>query len=316
MALAGYQVMHQGTGVAQATPVPLLFWPASLLALIAAALGLPLDHPTVTFLLAGLMLLGGLPHGAFDIALAARAWRMGPFAMIATVLAYVGVAAIMATAWSTAPTLALILFLSFSAIHFGEDWTMLEPGLLRAMAGLSVIAAATIGQPQAVTELFALLAPAAGPGIAGTAIALAPVALLVTLVGLAIAWQGGHRHWALAQATALLCLVTMPPTTGFFLYFVLLHSPRHLDRIDAVLTGWSRGRFWLCGGTVTALTLGIAAWLGPGFWSGDASGFAAEGFRVLSIVAAPHLLLSISMDRHLPWRQRWQSVYDERDRRR
>ncbi len=299
MAVTGTKVMPAKTGAAKAPLVFVLFWPAALVAAMAAAVGVQLDSPTATYALAGLILLGGLPHGAFDIALATRAWRLGHRATAAIVGAYLGVGAAMALAWFATPSLALVLFLGFSALHFGEDWTMLEAGLLRAMAGLSVIASAAIGQPDDVSALFVLLAPEGGAMIARAAMALAPVALLVTVVGLVIAWGDGARQWAVAQATALLCLLTMPPTLGFFLYFVLLHAPRHLAGLEQVLPGWSVARLWLYGGAITTLALLFAAVLGPGFWSGDPAGFAAEGFRILSIVAAPHLLLSIAMDRRI-----------------
>lgn len=286
-------------------PVSDFFWLAGLATLLAVAVGAPLDGPWPTFLAATLMLLGGLPHGAFDIALAVRAFRLD-LATTGIVLGlYVAVALLMATLWSFAPTLALGLFLMLAAIHFGEDWTMLEPGLLRAMAGASIITAPAIGQPHAVSALFELLANgSAGHLLAQLAIAIAPVALLVTAVGLAIAWRDRFTGWALAQSTSLLCLLIAPPVIGFAIYFVLLHSPRHLGGINEALVGWSHRRLWLYGGCITAFTLAAAALSARGFWSGDPQRFAAEGFRLLSIVAAPHLLLSIAIDRHLKGNKR------------
>jgi Brp/Blh family beta-carotene 15,15'-monooxygenase len=262
-------------------------------------MALPLDDPDTTYLCAALMMLGGLPHGAFDMALASRAFRLGRRASLIVLAGYLSVAATMALLWAVAPVAALVLFLVISAFHFGEDWTMIAPRLLRAMAGLSIIAAPAIGQPHAVASLFTLMAGESGALIARLAITLAPVSLLVTAVGLAIAWREGFYRWAAAQATALVGLMVLPPAAGFTLYFVMLHSPRHLGRLHDMLHGWQPLRIAGYGAAITAVTIGGAALLGAGFWTGDPARFAAECFRTLAVVAAPHLLLSVAIDRHL-----------------
>ena len=291
--------MPVGTGASADAPVPTSFWVVAALTFTLWALALPLDTPAATYLCAALMMLGGLPHGAYDIALATRAFRLGRRAIVLVIAGYLAVAATMALLWAFAPVAALLVFLMISAFHFGEDWTMIAPRLLRAMAGLCIIAAPAIGQPHAVAALFTLMAGDSGALIAKIAITLAPVSLLVTAVGLAIAWRERCYNWAAAQAAALAGLLVLPPAAGFTLYFVMLHSPRHLARLGDMLHGWSPTRRLRYGAAITALSIAGAAALGSGFWTGDPTRFAAECFRTLAVVAAPHLLLSVAIDRHL-----------------
>lgn len=288
-----------GTGAwSDPASVPVLFWCVAAAVLAALAAGLALDGPMLTLVAAGLMLVGGLPHGAFDIALATRAFNLGWTAALAVVGLYLLVASVMALAWLVAPILALGVFLAMSALHFGEDWSMLDDRFLRAMAGLSIICAAGIGQPEAVADLFRMLAGSSQGFVLGRiALVLAPVVLLVTSVGLAIAWREGARRWALAQATALLCLMLAPPVIGFATYFVLLHSPRHMRAVSINLADWTRHHRYLCGAALTSLCIAALLVCGSGFLSGEALVASAETFRLLSIVAAPHLLLSILMER-------------------
>ena len=120
-----------GTGTSSSrVPVPLFFWPACFAFIAASLLDLPLTDNGYLAAAAGMMLLGGLPHGAFDIAIATSTLRLRRSAAMMLLVCYVAVAGGMVLLWAGAPILALSLFLSFAAVHFGEDWRMLEAGLL------------------------------------------------------------------------------------------------------------------------------------------------------------------------------------------
>ena len=283
-----------------AAPVPVLFWPVALSALTMAAIGARLDGVLLTFLAASLMILGGLPHGAFDIVLARRAFRLHHGGVCAIIAAYLAVASGMLALWAFYPVAALAVFLLFSAFHFGEDWKMLDDPLLRAMGGAAIIAIPCIGQPEATSALFVALAGTAeGALLAKIAVAVAPVAGLVTIVGVAIAWRKGFRMWSLAYVAAMLCLLLTPPVLGFFIYFVLLHSPGHFANAGRTLRDWPALRLGVYGSTISVLCIGVAACLSNGVWSGNATFFAADAFRLLSVVAAPHLLLSTAIENYL-----------------
>lgn len=286
------------------TPVPAQFWPFAIAALVAGTAivsgSLAANSGAMVFPVVALMLLGGLPHGACDISLAASALQCGRRQLVPFVGLYILVALAMAALWWIAPIAALIVFLALSGIHFGEDWTMLPPGLLRAMAGMAIITLPAFGQPEQVAALFvALTGSDAAVMVARWAVAAAPLTVLVTLVGLAETWRLGHRRWVAAQTISYLGLLLLPPLIGFTLYFAGLHAPQHWAGLQRALprarkiTARQEG-FWMTG-------LTLALWLGWLRFAHIASplGSGAEAFRLLSIVAAPHLALSLAIERRL-----------------
>ncbi|WP_353228383.1 beta-carotene 15,15'-dioxygenase, Brp/Blh family [Novosphingobium sp.] len=263
-----------------------------------------LASPVVTGAVA-VMLIGGLPHGACDLSLAAGALRLGSRDLALVLVLYLAVAAAMALLWVVAPVAALVLFLGLAGVHFGEDWTMLPPGLLRAMAGMAVIATAALGQPTQVAALFtAMTGSGLGVPIARWAAAAAPVTGLVTLVGLMLAWRDGHCRWVVAQVVSYAGLLVLPPLLGFCVFFAGLHAPLHWHTVMHRLQHRNPALVRAEGGALTTLTLAVwlVALMTGGRWMHLASGglpLGAEAFRLLSIVAAPHLALSLAIDRRL-----------------
>ena len=290
--------------LAQDRAVPRLFWLAALLLGIALAAGIDLGGTLATQAGMVMMLAGGLPHGGHDLLVARRRWRMRGNALALFVAFYIAVAAAMALAWWIAPLLALLAFLGLAAWHFSEDWDAPRDRLLRSAAGLAPIAAAVLGQPRAVSALFAAMTDPATARLALALVTLiAPVALLVAAVAIAMAWQSGSRRWAAAQGTALALLAAAPPTMAFPLYFALLHSRRHivaiLDEFGASAVGPARPTL------LAALLAGVAcigwAILSPGFINLARGVDPALAFQLLSVVAAPHLLFEAIGNQRL-WR--------------
>ena len=285
------------------------YWVAAAALIVATLLGLPLGQPAAVVAATIVFIGGGLPHGAYDIALLRRAVALdrsgggmagGGLVRVGLVVGgYVATALLMVSLWLTMPLVALVLFLAVAAVHFGEDWAMLEEPLLRVAAGAAVIGAATIGHPSAVSGVFVAMSDPRGAVVARIVTAIAPVALLVTLVGIALAWRQGSRHWASAMAVCLGLLIVLPPVAGFALFFVFLHSPRHLAQTRVLLRDMTRAR-WIGTG---ALLSGVAI---LGWWgvrviapSRFDPSLGAQAFQLLASVAVPHLLLSRWLERRL-----------------
>ncbi|KQM74502.1 hypothetical protein ASE72_03970 [Sphingomonas sp. Leaf20] len=292
--------------------------------IVATLVGLPLGQPAAVVAATIVFIGGGLPHGAYDIALLRRAVALdrsggglaggglagdglarvgltgdGLVRVGLVVGGYVATALLMVALWLTMPLVALVLFLAVAAVHFGEDWAMLEEPLLRVAAGAAVIGAATIGHPSAVSAVFVAMSDPRAAVVARIVTAIAPVALLVTLVGIALAWRQGSRHWAAAMAVCLGLLIVLPPVAGFALFFVFLHSPRHLAQTRVLLRDMTRAR-WIGTG---ALLSGVAI---LGWWgvrviapSRFDPSVGAQAFQLLASVAVPHLLLSRWLERRL-----------------
>lgn len=260
--------------------------------LAATALRVPLGQPAAVTATVVLFLGGGLPHGAYDIALLRRTVALGRSGVALAVGGYAAVAVLMALLWMSLPLVALVLFLAVAAVHFGEDWEMLDEPLLRFAAGAAVIGAITIGHRAEVSTLFVAMSDARASVIAQIITAAAPVTLLVTAVGIAVAWRDGSRHWVGAMALCLVLLMVLPPVAGFALFFVFLHSPLHLARTRIGLRDMAFAQ-WLMTGAV--LSGGAAVgwwalhWLAP---SGMDRNLVVQAFQLLASVAVPHLLLS------------------------
>ncbi|MBU4434317.1 MAG: Brp/Blh family beta-carotene 15,15'-dioxygenase [Alphaproteobacteria bacterium] len=291
---------------------PVVFWPVAVALLLAIGLGAPLGQSAAVLAATVLFVGGGLPHGAYDIALLRRAIGPDRRVLALAVGGYVAIATAMALLWRVEPLIALVLFLVISAVHFGEDWQMLEEPLLRLAAGAAVIAAATIGHPTEVAALFVAMSDARGALVARLVMAAAPVVLALAGVGLVVAWQAGSRAWAAAMTLCLMVLLTAPPVLGFALFFVFLHSPLHLGQARAVLSDMPRWRWVATGALLSGAA--ILGWLAIRFVAPlkiDAT-FTAQAFQLLAAVAAPHLILSHWLERRLavpvlakpllPWR--------------
>ena len=276
-----------------------VYWLAACALIAAMLLHVPLGQSAAVSVATGVFVAGGLPHGAYDIALLRRTIALDWRAMVLAVGGYAAIALLMAVAWATVPLAALIVFLAVAALHFGEDWQMLDEPLLRVAAGAAIIAAPTIAHPAAVSALFVAMSDARAHVIAQIIAAAAPVALLVTAVGIASAWRDGSRRWAAAMALCLLLLLIVPPVAGFALFFVFLHAPRHLAQTRSSLRDMTFAR-WLA----TGAGLSVAAILG--WWAVQRlapaladTALAVQAFQLLASVAVPHLLLSRWLEKRL-----------------
>lgn len=252
----------------------------------------PMGNAATTLGATILFVGGGLPHGAFDIAVLRRTGRLGRSGLWLIIGCYIGAAVLMALLWRGSPLAALALFLAAAAVHFGEDWSMLEEPLLRFAAGAAIIAAPTISHFIQVASLFVAMSDDRAVILAQIIVAAAPVTMLVASVSIAVAWLAGSRAWAAAMALCLLLLLLLPPVLGFALFFVFLHSPPHLIASRHVLdtTGWHA---WFAIGAAFSVAA-ILGWfmlhlIAP---TGLAGNVTAEAFQFLASVAVPHLLLS------------------------
>ena len=268
------------------------YWVAATALIVAALLGVQLGQPAAVAVATLVFIGGGLPHGAYDIALLRRSAALGRSELRLAIAGYAMIALLMVLLWITLPLVALMLFLTVAAVHFGEDWQMLDESLLRFAAGAAVIATATIGHPAEVSALFVAMSDPRAAVIAQIITAAAPVALLVTAVGIVAAWRNGSRPWATAMALCFALLLILPPVAGFALFFVFLHSPRHLAQTRVVLRDMTFGR-WLGTGALLS-SLAILGWcavraIAP---SRLEPIFVAQAFQLLASVAVPHLLLS------------------------
>ncbi len=277
-------------------------WLFSTAALVAA-LGsrwLPSGWPWVPLAIAAIAV--AIWHGAFDSVLAEEtlqpqygsAWRPAFYA------SYLALAAVVVLLWWAAPTLALTMFLLYSALHFGtESEQRLSPGrvLTGVATGLLPIAAACHWWPHEVTAIFAAMLRGGVPhapemtSVAGWL--LWPVAA-VCIVG-ACRTRNHVLGSLVLIATELALFRWCSPLAAFAVFFCLWHTPEHM--VSTSLD--SSGRFQLSK-MKQHLWRGVGPWLLSlaamaimGWYSRrTAPAYAGVLFIVLSALTVPHMVLA------------------------
>jgi len=264
-------------------------------ALLAAALS-PLlgqaDPAAALAVLAALILLLGVPHGALDPVFArdvpgVHGWvRWAGFW-----LGYLALAAGVVLMWRLAPPAFLLGFLAISAAHFSGDPAAGAPPLARMLHGGAPIILPTLLHGQEVGRLFTLLA-----GADASALVLPALHALAWpwLIGLALmaAWRARTDGLAaLELASVGVLMAVAPPLPAFTVFFCGMHSPRHILRTAAYAGSPLRAVLLGCAGPMLLTGLGaLAAW-----WWMD--GVAVEArviqlvFVGLAALTVPHMAL-------------------------
>ena len=210
----------------------------------------------------------------------------------------------MATSWFFSPTLAILLFFSVSAWHFGrEDQDhpkTISTAAIMARGSLLMVVPA-LSQPERLTQLLIQIIPSHFAGSAFTAAwvcQLAAIMLIpIALVSIALEFRHSQVRAALSLSFLLLFAVA-DPLISFVIYFCGWHSMRGLFRlyrqVDNSIT--SLLRYLL---PVTASTIGLG-WAGYLFFVQAAElpeAALQTVFIGLSAIAVPHLLLHTVADR-------------------
>lgn len=105
------------TALDAADLTPFALWILTIL-LAALGYGSPLQHMVIGVLLVVGLITIGIPHGAVDHLLDSGMWHMRHTPLF--IVKYLLKAAIMAGLWVLVPQPALLFFLLYSAVHFGE----------------------------------------------------------------------------------------------------------------------------------------------------------------------------------------------------
>lgn len=272
-------------------------FPLAALIVILAALLVPaslLTSPAAMTATCAMLLIGGLPHGALDLAVLRREADQRT-ALVVTL--YLGLAAVMFATWQVAPTLALALFLAMAIAHFAEDWSDAEHPFFAVGIAVALISAPALMHHQALAELFIMLAGEPGAaGLADTLLLVAPVAAACALLAMLLLWNAGSRASACNAGCALLAMILLPPITGFAIYFCLIHSPSHFRaglRRLAPSNGVAKPTIVA---TLGGMAIAVVAFVFLPTAAPSSRLFAAS-FMTLSILTLPHMAVPLILRR-------------------
>lgn len=242
-------------------------------ALLTAFFLLLMPGSWTAYLSAGIVLVGGLPHGASDTALASRSWPefAGRHWRTIFIALYLLTVAAVFLVWWLVPTAGLTGFIALSAWHFGRDDARVfsDSGWLEPLVrgGLPVTAPALLYTKQ-VGDLFAVLT---GPSHTEFAYGLAGVlsVLSLPLLLLAAVYIVQHKERPRSGGTSslfvtALVLTAFPPLIGFAVYFAFIHGWPQLELRRRSIGIGSRWSFWMrcwpyiVGGFVVVLVFGLS----------------------------------------------------------
>jgi beta-carotene 15,15'-dioxygenase len=268
---------------------PSLLFIALLILASASALGVQFDGPMVTLISCAAILIFGLPHGTFDLALIRQADVDCRMALV--VALYIGCAAVMYAVWTFMPPIAFAAFLLLAIAHFAEDWAETLPPFIAVGTATSLLTGSVFVHRDLIENVFAVLI-GGGPAfvIASVFFLVAPLALVATVVAMIIFWNDRRHEDALALGLALCATIMLPPVVGFALFFCLMHSPKQFGSALDVL-GWSHYRQWVpVVAPLTIAAFGIAAVIFASVGAVSLSQtMVATAFTTLSVLTLPHM---------------------------
>ncbi len=273
------------------------------------------NRPAIEYVTLAFVLIA-MWHGAYDHVLAKQLMepRLGRSWLIWFGVGYVGLAASVYLFWTFAPAAALILFLFYSAWHFGtepEGWKLSAVRAVPALAlGFLPIVAAARWHGSEVVPIFGVMLGGSPNAIwqAGRinealAIACWPVIVLAAVSALMGAFGRPLMHRAEVCCSALVTAGLFafgPPLISFGIYFCVWHTPEHLlSTSGRSLKQLGKAPRILRRQIVSNLRAGLVPWLlslalvavVAEVGQHQLLAYSAELFVVLSALTVPHMVV-------------------------
>ena len=263
----------------------------SLIALILNQFQPQLTLPVIGGVLAVVLFVVGIPHGALDAYVEQRKEALPVF-----ILKYVGIMVLALLLWWWMPALALIGFLGYSAWHFGqtdlEEWRIPTPGLA-LLWGTVLMGILLVPHWDSVVNVLGTM------GVSAFEASLEQTqtaTVVLSVIGLLLALAKGSWKWLLTVVT-LIATTGLPLVIAFGVYFVLRHSVvgwRHLKRSQR----WTTAVMWK---RAAPFTFGALLMFGALLYVGtlaSATAVFGKSMIFLSALSLPHVYYMSSFYRN------------------
>ena len=245
------------------------------------------------------VVLIGLPHGAFDGAIANHLGAGRSLATAAKFIAsYCAAAGLVIAIWIAFPSVTLALFLIISMIHFGRGDASAKSGpafMIQVLlhGGLPIFGIIYFQQSSVIPLFDALTNGASDLAISVSKIMVPFLGLMAGLYGL-MAFRDASLRARFAEFILLaMAFAILPPLVSFALYFCIIHTSRHMRRIWHVLASTSspRGLYRQAAGfTLASWLVGGAAFLWLETGNLDVA-LLQVVFIGLAALTVPHMIL-------------------------
>jgi Brp/Blh family beta-carotene 15,15'-monooxygenase len=245
------------------------------------------------------VVLIGLPHGAFDGAIANHLGAGRSLAEAAKfITSYCAAAGLVIAIWIMFPAVTLTLFLIISMVHFGRGDALAKSRPVFMMqvllhGGLPIFGIIYFQQTSVIPLFDALTNGDSNLAILTSNIIVPVMGLMAVVYGL-MAFRDASLRARFAEFTLLAVVFAfLPPLVSFALYFCIIHTGRHMRRIWHVLasSSSSKGLYRQAAGfTLASWLVGGAAFL----WleTGDLDAALLQVvFIGLAALTVPHMIL-------------------------
>lgn len=200
-----------------------------LCCLLLAGLGIATAYRVLVaeFLALFLILVAGIPHGAFDLHWARRKW---PTASSFSISArYLAIGASMSLMCLLLPLLGLVAFLVLSAIHFVEGELPRSRPVTALCIGLaSIVLPISFHLQSAGGYLSYFLSAAQFQAVVPLLSFAGPSLFLLCLTLVGIDAIQGRRSESVQRLLCLAGWLLLPPLAGFAVWFIGRHSRQHM----------------------------------------------------------------------------------------
>jgi len=208
-----------------------LFGCMALVCILVSSLLPGLDKQTELILVASLIVVLGVPHGALDTVFARELYGVStPMAWLRFSLIYLLMVVAVVALWYVAPLLFLIGFLGISIAHFSGDPDGEVPWLVRIIYGGAIIFIPLIRHASEIADLFSLLVGARASQLLMPWMVYLAVPWLLSLAAviLYLLWKQSHLSFEFMCLAILAYFVS--PLISFTVFFCAMHSARHIIR--------------------------------------------------------------------------------------
>lgn len=212
----------------------IIFTVISIICLLASVFLPVLDKQTELILVAALIIILGVPHGALDTLFARELYGVNSISSwIKFSFIYLIMAGLVVGLWYIAPLLFLIGFIGISIAHFSGDPDGETGWLIRLIYGGAIIFIPVLKHPREIEDLFSLLVGATSsqalmPWMSGLAL---PWLLALAVVVLYLIIKKSPLSYELLSLGLIAYFVS--PLISFTIFFCGMHSARHIIRTAA-----------------------------------------------------------------------------------
>lgn len=184
------------------------------------------------YVLGGLILCLGVPHGALDFDLAKRKMPLKSYSKQFTfILLYIFISMLCVSLWYFFAPVALCIFISISIIHFASDWRTYIPVSLSTVTAVWILTIPALLQPTVFMQILSMLwlSPAESQFLRWGFSTIS----VVSSVALLFRWKSlvSKDYFYLLELIAYVIILMFSHLLVFFtVYFCIVHSSNYLLR--------------------------------------------------------------------------------------